>query len=127
MKVKNYEFNKPIHTVEELSKYYGKPVYLWYDEMKNGSRQVLFAWIKTVYSAYNPYASANGSVRHAIIEGYNALAVIKNFEKTKFFINENDHIEPSHSNAQRYVRTLTEEEFEMYRKITMKRRILLEK
>lgn len=127
--MKDYEFNKPINTVSELRKYIGKPVYLWYPIMgaRIGTKEEnepYFAWIKTVEEC-DDYCNM-GSVKHIGISGYNALAVIKDREKVNYFIHKFDHNKPCMSNAQQYIRTLTKEEFDMYRRKTIKRRMLLE-
>ena len=126
MKLKDYEFNKPIETIGELLKYVGKPVYLWYcDPFSNVSkRKIQFAWIKTITDA--PFSKEWEDVMGRSIYGHNALCVIKDKKKADYFIEESDFKTETMSNAQSYIRTLTEEEFEMYRKKTMKRRWLME-
>ena len=128
MKVKDYDFNKPIKTTEELEQYVGKPIYLWYEERRGpmARLETKFAWIKTIYEVTHYPNERNMSIVHRPIMGYNALCVVKDFQEHNSFIYKDDYNKPLVSNGQTFIRTLTEEEFEMYRKKTIKRRWLME-
>lgn len=127
MKVKNYRFNKEIKNINELKEYIGMPIYFYYKMIVHSSKdaQIYSAWISTVEKIEKGYMLDNpNTITDKRIWGYNILLVMCGFEKKIHFLYNDDYKEMRFCNAQTNARTLTEEEFEMYRKKTMKRRIL---
>lgn len=126
MKIKDYKFNHPITTINQLNKYVGMPVRFSYYDLYRKERGEIFAWIKEIAEEVDYLPEGNNSIKYCQVRGYNALVVKRNFDPVTEFLSNTDHITPSVSNAQTHARTLTKEEFEMYRKITLKRRMLKE-
>ena len=138
-----YEFNKPITTVGELKQYIGKPIYFYYNfedvavSFQNADRKkVYYAWIKQITSIHSKFqhSSGTGEVKDSdtidkiSTKGLNSLQVVNNNsyrrqeENQIQFIHDDDATKEYTSNAQRYARTLTKEEFNMYKDKTRNRR-----
>ena len=116
----------PIRTVGRLKQYIGKPILLYYGN--ENSNHSTFAWISTPSKLessvlQNTTIRDNTHIRGIAIYGYNLLVIRKNGKKANYFLTKEAN-EEKLSNAQDYIRTLTKEEFEMYKNITRKRRIL---
>lgn len=126
MKIKDYKFNHKITTISELNKYVGMPVRFSYYDTRRKERGELFAWIKEIAEEVDSPEEGNNSIKYCQVRGYNALVVKRNFDPVTEFLSDTDHTTPSVSNAQTHARTLTKEEFEMYRKKTLKRRMFKE-
>ncbi len=123
MNIRYYPFNHQIKTVGELRQYVGLPLYFYYDDHHVGTNKILYAWIKTL--AYvNGLYDANRPVSGVTTWGYNTLQMIKNYKDNIQFISTEDHKIQKHSNAQQYIRALTREEFDLYKKMTLKRRLV---
>jgi hypothetical protein len=125
MKIKDYPFNHEIKTVGELRQYVGLPLYFYYNGYykKTNINKILYAWIKTL--AYvNGLYDANRPVSGVGTWGYNTLQMVKNYKEDIKFVSIEDHKTQKHSNAQEYIRTLTREEFDLYKKMTLKRRLV---
>ena len=116
----DYEFNKPINTVGELRKYIGKPLLFYYN---NGKSKPQYAWIKQLTEV--PYLINQLSNENSVVKistyGHNSMQYIRNGEINIEF-RQNDIIKTSHSNAQDFIRTLTKEEFNLYKDKTRMRR-----
>ena len=112
-----YTFNKEINTSEELKQYIGQPIYFGYQN----KQKPRFAWIKTVTAIDNTLSSNIGCLT---IWGLNTLITIKNEKKDIKFLHETDYKTPEMSNAQEFARTLTKEEYKMYMKKTIYRRMM---
>ena len=123
MNIRDYPFNHQITTVGELRQYVGLPLYFYYNDHHVGTNKILFAWIKTLASMSELYV-ANRPVSKVGTWGYNTLLVIKKYEKSMQFMSKEDYKTPNHSNAQDYIRTLTREEFDLYKKMTLARRLV---
>ena len=114
----DYEFNKQINTVGELKKYIGKPLLFYYN---NGKNKPQYAWIKqlTEIPFYN-YDNDMG-ISKIPTYGHNSMQYMRNGQINIDF-KHNDIIKTSHSNAQDFIRTLTKEEFNIYKDKTRMRR-----
>jgi hypothetical protein len=113
----DYEFNKQINTVGELRKYIGKPLLFYYN---NGKGKPQYAWIKQLTDL--PFNHNNdGGVAKISTYGYNSMQYKRNGQINIEF-KHNDINKISHSNAQDYIRTLTKEEFNLYKDKTRMRR-----
>lgn len=112
MKPKEYKFNQIIKTVGELKQYLNLPLYFYYGNFY-GLDDKPYAWIKTITKM--PQYSDEHTIIGIDICGLNTLQVIKNGAKNVEFIRTDDYIIPSISNAQQFARTLTKEEFNMYK------------
>ena len=113
----DYEFNKPINTVGELRKYIGKPLLFYYN---NNRHKLQYAWIKQLTDL--PFNHNNdGGVAKISTYGYNSMQYKRNGQINIEF-KHNDINKTSHSNAQDYIRTLTKEEFNLYKDETRMRR-----
>lgn len=128
-----YEFNKPITTVGELKKYIGKPIFLYYtfEDMGMGREEdkdkIFYGWIKQITSIKEFDKNGNkltdiDSIERITIKGLNAVEVYNKNEKSNKLIFDDDITRPRASNAQRYARTLTKEEMNLYRNETRLRR-----
>lgn len=114
-----YNFNKLITTSEELKQYIGQPIYFGYPN----EQKPKYAWIKTV-TAIDNVNTFSSNIRCLKIWGLNTLITIKNEKKDIRFLHETDYKTPKMSNAQEFARTLTKEEFDLYKKMTIKRRLV---
>ena len=123
MNIRDYPFNHEIKTVGELKQYVGLPLYFYYNDYHVETNKILYAWIKTLAEINELYA-ANRPVSRVGTWGYNTVLVIEGYKKSMKFMSAEDHKTPRHSNAQDYIRTLTREEFDLYKKITLKRRLV---
>ena len=123
MNIRDYPFNHEIKTVGELKQYVGLPLYFYYNDYHVGTNRILYAWIKTLAEISELYA-ANRPVSRVGTWGYNTLQMIKDYKDNIQFKSIEDHKTPKHSNAQDYIRTLTREEFDLYKKMTLKRRLV---
>lgn len=128
-----YEFNKPITTVGELKKYIGKPILFYYhfEDIGLGSQKdkdkIYYAWIKQITSIEEFDNNAHkltdiDSIEKINIKGLNTVEVCNRNEKSNKLIFDDDITTPRVSNAQRYARTLTKEEMNLYRNKTRLRR-----
>lgn len=128
-----YEFNKPIATVGELRQYIGKPILFYYnfEDMGMGREEdkdkIFYGWIKQITSIKEFDKNGNklndtDSIERITIKGLNALEVYNKNEKSNKLIFNDDITTPRESNAQRYARTLTKEEMNLYRNKTRLRR-----
>ena len=113
MKPKEYKFNQIIKTVGELKQYLNLPLYFYYGNCYGLDNKPYYAWIKTITKM--PRCSDEHTINGIEIYGLNTLQVIKNGAKNVKFIKTNDYIIPYASNAQQFARTLTREEFNMYK------------
>lgn len=113
MKPKEYKFNQTIKTVGELKQYLNLPLYFYYEDYYRMDNKPCYAWIKTITEM--PQCSDEHTISGISLYGLNALQVIKNGAKNVKFIKTDDYIIPSMSNAQEFARTLTREEFNMYK------------
>ena len=112
----DYEFNKQINTVGELRKYIGKPLLFYYDNTRHKPQ---YAWIKQLSDI--PFNNNNdGGVAKISTYGHNSMQYMRNGQINMGF-KYNDIIKTSHSNAQDYIRTLTKEEFNLYKDKTRMR------
>lgn len=123
MNIRDYPFNHEIETVGELQQYVGLPLYFYYNDYHVGTNRILYAWIKTLENISGLYA-ASRDVSRVGTWGYNTLQMIKNYKENIKFLSTDDHKKPRHSNSQQYIRTLTKEEFDRYKKMTLKRRLV---
>ncbi len=125
MNIRDYPFNHKIKTVGELKQYVGLPLYFYYNDYHVGANtnKILYAWIKTLADVDETYAT-NELVNGVGTWGYNTLQMIKNHKKNIQFVSTEDYKATKHSNAQDYIRTLTREEFDLYKKMTFKRRLV---
>ena len=124
MNIRDYPFNHEIKTVGELQQYVGLPLYFYYnDDYHVGTNRILYAWIKTLTEISELYA-ANRPVSRVGTWGYNTLQMIKDYKNNIQFKSTEDHKTQKHSNAQDHIRTLTREEFDLYKKMTLKRRLI---
>jgi hypothetical protein len=113
----DYEFNKQINTVGELRKYIGKPLLFYYDNTRHKPQ---YAWIKQLSDI--PFNNNNnGGVAKISTYGHNSMQYMRNGQINMEF-KHNDIIKTSHSNAQDFIRTLTKEEFNLYKDKTRMRR-----
>ena len=136
-----YEFNKPITTVGELKQYIGKPIYFYYTfedvifSLPNAdTKKIYYAWIKQITDICPKFDHTNERVKDSdtidkiSTKGLNSLQVVNNNsyrrqeENQIQFIHDDDATKEYTSNAQRYARTLTKEEFNMYKDKTRNRR-----
>ena len=116
----DYEFNKPINTVGELRKYIGKPLLFYY----NGNRyKPQYAWIKQLTDLPFNHNYDGGVVTKISTFGRNSMQYKRNGQIDIEF-KHNDINKSSHSNAQDYIRTLTKEEFNLYKDKTRMRRLM---
>lgn len=113
----DYEFNKQITTVGELKKYIGKPLLFYYNNTRHKPQ---YAWIKQL-TEIPIYSCANDGIAKIPTYGHNSMQYIRNGQINMEF-KKNDIIKTSHSNAQDYIRTLTKEEFNIYKDKTRMRR-----
>lgn len=114
----DYEFNKQITTVGELKKYIGKPLLFYYN---NPRHKPQYAWIKQLIEIpYHNYDDDMG-IKKISTQGRNSMQYILNGQINIDF-KHNDIFTTSHSNAQDYIRTLTKEEFNLYKDKTRMRR-----
>ena len=123
MNIRDYPFNHEIKTVGELKQYVGLPLYFYYNDYHVGTNRILYAWIKTLAKISELYV-ATRPVSRVGTWGYNTLQMIKDYKDNIQFKSIEDHKTPKHSNAQDYIRTLTREEFDLYKKMTLKRRLV---
>lgn len=123
MNIRDYPFNHEIKTVGELKQYVGLPLYFYYNDYHVGTNRILYAWIKTLAEINESY-DTNRPVSGVGTWGYNTVLMIKNYKKNIQFLSTEDHKTPTHSNAQQYIRTLTRKEFDLYKKMTLKRRLV---
>lgn len=114
-----YNFNKPITTLEELKQYIGQPICFGYQNKQKPT----CTWIKTITTidTINTFSSNIGGL---IIWGLNTLITIKNGKKNIIFLHKTDYNTPQMSNAQEFARTLTKEEYKMYARKTIYRRMM---
>lgn len=130
--MQQYEYNKTITTVRELKQYIGKPIYLYYTfgEMGMGNSEtrnnIYYAWIKQLTEIPRRWNGECYEDSHTVagvpVKGLNTLQMItKNGENIAFVHFDDDRI-PKTSDAQMHVRTLTKEEFKLYRNKTRLRR-----
>ena len=113
----DYEFNKPINTVGELRKYIGKPLLFYYNSNRHKPQ---YAWIKQLTDL--PFVHNNyGGVAKISTLGHNSMQYKRNGQINMEF-KHNDISKTSHSNTQDYIRTLTKEEFNLYKDKTRLRR-----
>ena len=122
MKPKEYKFNQIIKTVGELKQYLNLPLYFCYEDCYRMDNKPYYAWIKTITKI--PQCSDEHTINGIDICGLNTLQVIKNGAKNVEFIRTDDYIIPSISNAQQFARTLTKEEFNMYKLKVIRRNFL---
>lgn len=123
MNIRDYPFNHQIKTVGELQQYVGLPLYFYYNDYHVGKNRILYAWIKTLTTIDGLYSSIR-DVSGIGTFGHNALQMIKNYKENIKFISTEDHKTPKHSNAQEHIRTLTREEFDLYKKMIFQRRLV---
>ena len=110
--MENYTFNKEIKTIGELKQYVNKPLLLSYG-YKNTN--VIYAWIKILTKIDIPKNLRNSQgIYHVGTYGLNSMQIIQDGEINIKF-RKNDVTEPSYSNAQDTIRTLTKEEFKIYK------------
>ena len=127
-----YEFNKPITTVGELKQYIGKPIYLYYTYGNMGigkgvdRNKIYYAWIKQLIEISHKYNKLEfddlSKINKVKLMGLNSLQMISKNQEDIKFIHSDDYKKPSPSDAQEHIRTLTKEEFELYRNKTRNRR-----
>ena len=128
-----YEFNKPIATVGELKQYIGKPISFYYnfEDMGIGREEdkgkIYYGWIKQItsikdFDRHGYKLTDIDSIERITINGLNAVEVYNRNRKSNKLIFDDDITTPRESNAQRYARTLTKEDMNLYRNKTRLRR-----
>jgi len=132
MNIRDYPFNHEIKTVGELQQYVGLPLYFYYNDHYAETNKIYYAetnkihyaWIKTLADIDIDFNNTTEPVSGIGTWGYNTLQMIKSHKENIQFKSIEDHKTPKHSNAQEHIRTLTREEFDLYKKMTLKRRLV---
>ena len=119
--MENYTFNKEIKTIGELKQYINKPLFFSYNTF-NGD--ITYAWIKLLTEIEIPKDVRDDNPQglyHLGTYGLNSMQIMRDGKINIKFL-KNDITKPSYSNAQEHIRTLTKEEFKMYKEKTIVRK-----
>ena len=140
MNIKDYKFNKELYTAEDLTNYIGYPIYLWYsfadaESVDTALRLGLnpnderFSWIthlEVIKCRDSIKVDPTLDVSSLDLYGKHTLYMRDstqdkgNFPYFPSFVPANGL---QLSNAQTHIRTLTREEFKLYKNLTRKKRL----
>ena len=143
MNIKDYKFNKELYTAEDLTNYIGYPIYLWYsfadaESVDTALRLGLnpnderFSWVtqlKVIKCRDSIKVDPTTHVSNLDLYGkytlYNmrvsTLISGNNIKELEWCLVPANGLQLS--NAQTHIRTLTREEFKLYKNLTRKKRL----